>query len=435
MKFIFTFLYFFIPKSYTKYQIRKSVVFRTKYLKGDLGFFSLLRKVLILQFKATITIIFLPLSYLKTKSKIVVFNAGTTERVRKQRIYFTKKYTHENEIVAANSSFKGKFLACLFRPKMLTFIIRLYLAFSISLFLQLFYKTKIEIDWIFGFYKNLIHLCSLKEKKNLVVYFFLPSSLDTYLCALIGSHWFANININIISSNSLLFSINRYLYLPNAGLKYCSQIQREELSFYTSNNWINVKNIEFWGLEEAAELDLIRNKGQIYDIGIFSSGGWARDNNLLRIKEIEVLRKNPNLENTLFRIFEKILETVIILKLKHNLKVIVYPHPCEREAIRNGVPLPYQSQLDKYDITLDIDGRNSVSKIFEAKVGVASVSTIVFDRLHYNLPGFVYAGTGFKDFLIDPRYLGKYREFCFDSYQSLSDKIESQLNLKMREEM
>ena len=422
MRFIYTFLYFYIPKGYSDYQIRKSIIFRTKYLREDYAFFLRLKHVLIIQFKALMTILLIPFKLYKLNAGIVLFNAGTKPLVIDQRGYFIKKYTGEEKITSAMSGFDGRFFYDGFSAKMIFFILKLYTVFSLALFSQILFKPKIDINWSFGLYKNLIQLCLLQDNR-VSCYFFLLSSPETYLCALFGSIYFKKLSVNVISSNSLMYSDNRYLYMPDAKLKYCSKIQKEELRLYIIKRWVEVKEATLWGLEEASEYDRIKYKTARFDIGIYSSGGWARDQNMLRIKDFERLQKHPNLDNYLYKIFEEIMKVVIGLKNSHDLQVVLYPHPCERLAMKNGVCLPYQHLLDKYDIYLDGEGDNSIEKIFEAKVGIASVSTIIFDRLHFDLPGYVFSGTGIKDFLIDPRYLGKYADYCFDGPEDLTEKI------------
>ena len=126
--------------------------------------------------------------------------------------------------------------------------------------------------------------------------------------------------------------------MPKTNLVYCSVLQTDEIKMYQQNNWVNVKSTEFWGIEESIDYDKVDEKTPSYDIGLFSTGGWARKKNFMR-NSLESIQENGVEENLLSDIFDKIiLETIKELKNEYpQLKIKIYPHPHERFLMEKGL--------------------------------------------------------------------------------------------------
>ena len=107
------------------------------------------------------------------------------------------------------------------------------------------------------------------------IYFGL-AALKTYAALHISHQILKNHTSYLVSSNTLLYSHNRYLYAPKSTLVLCSKIQREEVKFYDANRWLLVKSVEYWGMEDILLYkDLLKKdllKTFKYDIGFYSSG-------------------------------------------------------------------------------------------------------------------------------------------------------------------
>jgi len=70
-----------------------------------------------------------------------------------------------------------------------------------------------------------------------------------------------------------------------------------------------------------------------------------------------------------------------------------------------------------------------LERFYEAKIGLASQSTIIFDRLHHGLDSYFYAGKE-NWTSIDMRYLGEFSRFGFGSSEELKDKLKQNLGLE-----
>jgi hypothetical protein len=425
MNFIYIFLHFFIKNN--RLQVLKSILIRKwviqlgapKYL-----FVDIIKTII----KIGVVFFLIPFSLKKIKTKTIILNGGSNKKAKQLRHYFIKKFTSNKSITFFELGVKTNYFYDALSFSKIFKLIKLTILIQIALLTQITKKSTVSINWIFNLYQFIIQLI-LIEKSQTKVYFFILYQMDVYLASLIASEWL-DIDINVVASNSLLYNNNRYTYLPNASLIYCSVIQEDEIEMYRNNEWVKVKSKSFWGLEESLYYDKIKKQSPSYDIGIYSAGGWARKSNFLR-NPLKSIKENGSEANLLSDIFENIIFSAI-KELKQqfpHLKIIIFPHPHERNLIQRGIEPNYLKELNALSIDFDDSPRDSINKIYEAKIGVTSLSTIIFDRLNYELKGFVFSGKGCHDFNINPKYLGRYAKMCYDDKDDLKDKVIKELNL------
>jgi len=421
LKTIFFILKLLNRSSGSNYKVIKSVLFRFRnqaYINSKVGPFHKLKLFLELVV-FTLKILF---GRFRIHEEAVVFNGGDNDPSKVLRSYHIRNNNIEEEITFINSisKFSGKLN--------ISKLFKVVGVFFLALLCSFFRKESIERKSVISLYSGLIQLCYLSNSTQIIFYQVgLPHS---YLLLQAASEFFPKFNYIVVGSNSLLYSDNRYFHLPNCKFKYCSKVQLEELKIYQRNNWFKSKTVDFWGLEESLFFDKLDvNKVPSYDIAIYSSGGWARQNNLMQMDAIQLNNEGINKENLLYKLFNSILQVVIVLKQEHGVTAVIYPHPHERRLMKSGVVLPYLKLAKEHGIEINLHNDNSIQEIFSSKLAVASVSTMVFDRLNFDLKGFVFSGKGQKDFLVNPVYLGSYSWVCYNNNDELKNKIETELKL------
>jgi len=419
------FLFFSLKK--TNHSILKSVLIRKWIIQLDEPkylFVPIIKTIL----QIIKIFIFIPFGLTKKNSKKIILNGGTDDLTKKSRHYFVNKFTPTDSILFFDLGVKTNYYYKSLSLTKIWKIFKLTLFIVVALITQFFQKSSISLYWASKIYQFLIQLI-LIEKEGKSSYIFILYGLDVYMAALIAGEWL-QVELNVITSNSLLYSNNRYTYLPKTNLVYCSVLQADEIKMYQQNNWVNVKSTEFWGLEESIEYDKVDKKIPSYDIGLFSTGGWARKKNFMR-NSLESIQKNGVEENLLSDIFDNIiLEAITALKSEYpQLKIKIYPHPHERFLMEKGLKPSYLATTKALDIDIDMSPGNSIHKIYESKIGISSLSTIIFDRMNYGLKGFIFSGKDIKDFNLNPKYMGEYSEMCFDDKYDLKQKIIKELKL------
>ncbi len=303
-----------------------------------------------------------------------------------------------------------------------------YFSFQAAIALNQFRKTRYDTSWIIASFQEGLQALFLPDKKN---YFYISLSSSSYYSAFFISELLHQ-QVSFITSNSPLYRPMRYTYLPCASVKLCSAYQEEEMTHYLEKKWIACKDHELWGLEE--DIDLDRNSAELkYDIIIFSSAEWARNEMYWREKDLTKLKEGISGKQVLYRLFdEMVLDSVIELKKeKKDLKVILLPHPYERELQqKHEIDPPYLQKLTENGIEYNATGTNSLGFLKNTRTAVAECSTIIFDCWHHHIPAFTFSGKKqeavFKvDY--DTRYLGEYIRYCFDDKEDLKLKLKNVL--------
>ncbi len=347
---------------------------------------------------------------------------------------FIAKYTDEKEenifvmdknIIYANS---GYYYYDRISIHTLISIFKLYLFFQLAWFFSMFKKKKTNVGWMINVFELALQAILLSKQKR-KFYFFFSLYESSYLLCYILSSFFKEECI-MISSNSPMFRPMRYSYLPDANLKLCSVFQYEEYTFFSKNDWMKYKSIELWGPEESKYYDNIDDKQVKYDVAIYSSAEWARNEFYWRERDIEKIRRHELTSTFIYKIFdEMVLDTVLDLKRRMNLQVVFFPHPFERQLASNyQIFPPYMEKLKNMGVEFVNDGENSIKTIYQSKVAVAECSTIIMDRWNLGLDAYVFSGAGYEkkfktDF--DYRYLGKYQQYCYNDKADLREKLEA----------
>jgi hypothetical protein len=292
-------------------------------------------------------------------------------------------------------------------------------------FFHLFSRVKARPEWHI-FAAQLLHQQILFHDPDSRIIFFFCYYAQTYLSSYVASAILGDYQPIIVASNSILFENNRYLYHPDLRLQLCSRLQVPEVENYRALGWMQLKEAPLWGLEEVHRIDTVPPSAPTLDIGLFSSGFWARTENGWRVSDIEAVRRGDYHGNRWFLIFRWMLEVVAELKQERPaLTVKVYLHPHERRLLADhGIAPPYLPLLQANGFLYNLEGEDSLQKFYEARIGLSSQSTIVFDRIHYGLPGFFYAGKE-RWQPIAPQYLGEYAAMGFQSREDLKAKLRA----------
>ncbi len=293
-------------------------------------------------------------------------------------------------------------------------------------------STRLEFEhyWLVKTYRYLTQVELLKGEciDFYMFYAYLPESYITsiYLSETLKEKVYCCV------SSSTMSNINRYFNCPNLELILCSKYQVYEHDYFRRLSWHNVKNVSLWGLEELEAVESLVPQESEFDIGIYSSAEWARKEGLFRKSDIEIVEAQVYKETNAYIIFEKILKTVVaLLDSFPELRIVIYPHPFERKLINkyNLYP-PYYDWVKEVGIEFNLEGKSSLKSIYKSKIGVGQFSTILMDRWHLGLKGFVYS-TQDKIYngaqVINREYIGEYDKYCYSSLEELKIKLEKEL--------
>lgn len=258
------------------------------------------------------------------------------------------------------------------------------------------------------------------------IYGFKSSNIICYLSMLYSSYFCKKNDYIMMSGNSFLYS-RRYTFAPTITFALCSQYQKEEVLLFQKLGWLVVKNIIFTGLEEYCIYKDIREQKPCYDIGIYSSGNWARIDGLRRTNDFVGIAKYRYADNRFEKDFEKLLIVIANIKKQHSLKVKLYLHPYERMLLHeHNIPIPYLNIIRENEFEIDESPGSSIDKIYEVKIGVSLFSTIILDRWSFGLKGVFLVDHSYDD-LIQPKFMGEYEKFFCCNEDELKNNILSLL--------
>lgn len=267
------------------------------------------------------------------------------------------------------------------------------------------------------------------EKENNSIYCFKIYNIVSYLTAVLSSRLAPENSYVFVGGNSY-FMKGRYFYAPRVSLCVCAKYQIDEIETYRKLKWIIVKDAFYKGLEEYSIYKNLKHGKITYDIGVYSSGWWARKDGLLRVSDYEGIKALKYSDNSFHKDFLDVLNEVISLKEKYNFRVKLYLHPYERMLLHEyKITVPYLNQLIEAHIDIDDSAGRSIDKLYECKIGVSLFSTIIADRWEYDLKGLIYYTENYKEFIC-PQYMGKYRNYIYTSVHELEEKIVGLLNIK-----
>jgi hypothetical protein len=288
-------------------------------------------------------------------------------------------------------------------------------------------RVKAQPQWHIPAAQLLLQQILFHDPDSRMVFFFCYYA-QTYLSTYTAAAMLPDYRPTIVASNSILFENNRYLYHPALRLALCSCLQVPEVAAYRAKSWMVLREATLWGLEEVQRIDAVPVTAPTVDIGLYSSGFWARTETGWRVSDIAAIRRGDFHNNRWFRIFWEMIELAAALKHERpGLRVKVYLHPYERRLFADhGIAPPYLALLDANGLMYELEGGDSLQQFYEARIGLSAQSTIVFDRIHYGMIGFYYAGIE-RWQPIAPAYLGEYQAMGFKTIPELEAKLRSSL--------
>ncbi len=307
----------------------------------------------------------------------------------------------------------------------------IWLFFLIAGIYSLFDKKQISLSWLIIVLNYMINVELLKSSINETYFFKGRYRITSHLPALLISYLHKNIEINVSLGNTPLFAYSRYNYIRNANLIVQNPLIYEEALQFMKKKWFNAKRIY---LENEYGYKNINKSASRYDIGIYSSGFWARDSSFRRKQpsDIDYLKNKQDLTNNLpYNYFVEILTGIIDLKKQYpHLKIKIYTHPHERILSSSPYNLfpPYYNMAKKNDIIVDLEGESSMDKIYEPKIGISIMSTIAFERFNLGLISYILTNDYTKKFY-DPIYYGKYSKYFFHNIEELTNKLKKELSI------
>ncbi len=345
----------------------------------------------------------------------IMYNDGDT---RARRLYYFKKHAQldcrDDQVLSCHPEGIGHKLY--FKElgwHKLWLLARIGLMLQWAALASCFERTRVNPHWKIRFAQLLLQqvLFHKPGRQQLLYFCYEP---ETYLSSFVASALLPDYVPQIVSSNSVLFRDNRYLYHPRLHLKICSQFQTAETATYRKLGWMQVADAQLWGLEEAIVFDQLQPSAPTFDIGIYSSAGWARTHDLWRAENLELLRQGGYKDNPLFVQLMVILEVVCAHKQSRACKVKFYLHPHEIHLLRDhGIRPPYLDLLEANGITYELTGKPTIENLYEARIGLAVSSTLLFDRMNFGLCSYFYGGYAIPDNTIDIHFLGEYAQYGY----------------------
>ncbi|MBT3261227.1 hypothetical protein HOC37_01795 [bacterium] len=361
----------------------------------------------------------------KSKAKIFIYDIEKKD-IRKRFVQYYRQKEGQNldlkdiEIFRSNEFYYNDISV-----KTIFFLIKIWVIFLGCSFFSFFDRTSCSYLWLLCVLNNIANAI-FTNKGVSELYFSYLYNIQSYFSVLLISNILEN-QIYLISGNSMLYTINRYTSAEKCNFILCSKYQEEEANNFINLHWIKVKSIKLWGLDGASFYEDLKPQNFLYDVGIYSSVSWARVDGVWRANDIKAIKNYKYIKNERYANFLKILDEIIELKKKTGIKVKFYLHPFERYLYKvHKIKPPYFSILVKEGIAVDFKDDNSIKKMYEAKVGVTLCSTIIFDRLHYGLEGFIYAEWP-QHKMFNPKFMGKYQANIFYNFDELQAKIKKAL--------
>lgn len=298
--------------------------------------------------------------------------------------------------------------------------IKLYFRFSFMAFLSLFDCSRIPLYQVFPIFGDILMLEMLDVKE---LFFFNQHSLSHYLVHLYLARR-KDIQVFYNLGNSSLYDLKRYGYFNRASLVFASKIHMDEFSSYEKIGWIKQDECRsfVWGNEFAGAI-LKMEKELKYDLGYFSTGIWAVNDNLAQEHDLEVLKSGELLKTDHWKRVDAVLKVLVEIARKHKKTLKLYLHPYEKKlALEHGIYPPYWEYVDNELIFATDPAGETRSNFFEAKIGITYFSSIFYDRMNYDLPTYFYCSPELPATRFGV-YLKSYAYLQFSDAESLKEKI------------
>jgi hypothetical protein len=275
---------------------------------------------------------------------------------------------------------------------------------------------------------NITYVNVIKPKR---IYFFNYLSVPSYMSAKTIAKKYEGIDVYYVYTSGILYETCRYDSFENVNIIVGSKLQLDEIKYYQEKKWMKFYNctLTHWGVDNIKIFETY-SKERTVDIGLFSSGEWARPDGFLRGDNIEEIKNYKYIDNAYNKIFEDIVN-VLVQDEYSNLKIKVYLHPYEKYLINTyNIYPPFWKKLVNCDnFVLDTDEKPS--NFFESKLAIVVFSSIAIDRLDYDLDTlFFLPKIKTKEFIgLPPRKIYQsYEKYIYSDINELVNKLKRLLN-------
>lgn len=356
-------------------------------------------------------VLLLPFFVFGRKSQADGFTVGPTSDSGETWLYFIKhyfgcKYNHIDNIKC--SIFSIRFEILVLYIKMCTYTLRV--------------NGEVNQFWVCHLFANLIkYECYKNEVDELYIFYINHPSAFIFAKYVEFRHVKSTIHMgnNPISKWNYPFPISSPIIIS-------SIIQVEELKYLKlPNNWQYCRD-EFILFSKD-----IKPREPKKEIGLFSSGEWARLRGLYRSENLDLISNYDLANNKVYKAFEEGLLTLISLNVEKEFIIKVYPHPFERELIKLGISPPYYKWIESGEIMIDMDGSSSREKVYDSKIAISYHSSFIWERLSLGLDeSYHYQFNDDELDLVDYQALGCFKNNIFFSNDDL--KVIIQRKFKCR---
>lgn len=235
-----------------------------------------------------------------------------------------------------------------------------------------------------------------------------------------------------IPTNSNLDAYMRYGYFEDVHIVVTSPLLAEQLDYFEERGWIKLVNttVERWGSLFSIYHDQLQQEPR-FDVGFFSSGEWARTKGMFNVYTRDEVLENMKQSNEFWELSELVISQLLSFVARHNLTFKVFLHPYERFLINEyGIYPPYAKYVDNKNVFMSEDLESGISNFFEARVGITTVSSIVYDRAAYGLETLFYVpdpnSSKFHDrFYYNRNHIKSMARNAFENMRELEQSLES----------
>ncbi|QRV25196.1 hypothetical protein [Marinomonas foliarum] len=350
-------------------------------------------------------VLLLPLFIFGRKHQVKGFTVGPTSDSGQAWLYFVKhyfgrEYTHIDNVKC--SIFFIRFDIIFLYIKMCIYVLRI--------------SGEVNQYWVFHLFKNLIkYECYKNEIEELYV-FYINHPSPFIFAKYVEFHKVRSV---IHMGNNPIAKWN-YPFPISSPIILSSAIQREEVKYLKlPNDWQYCRD-EFILFSKD-----VLSKVPKREVGLFSSGEWARLGGLYRSSDIQSIANFSLANNKVYQAFESGLLTLISLNVEKKFTIKVYPHPFERELIKSGIKPPYYKWVDSGEIEIDASGASSREKIYESEIAISYHSSFIWERLSLDLDKSYHFQFNDGDLdLVDQKAIGCFKSNIFFSNEELCGIIK-----------
>jgi len=188
-----------------------------------------------------------------------------------------------------------------------------------------------------------------------------------------------------VFQNIPLYRNCRYFHL-RLPVVVTSKVNIPEVEYYRSMGMFMATEVIYRSQEFVSAQSEQPPSGAVFDIGLFSSGEWARVGGLYQTTDIDVVRSGLLADNVYAQRALWLAGVLGDYALKNGRTLRIYPHPYERRLHGEyGIEPPYAALAGSEAVSIDWEGRDSRSRMFEPFVAVSLQSSFIWERLDLGL--------------------------------------------------